>query len=285
MTDPPDPDTRRAEMRERWERAAPGWGRQAEHTREMGMPVSTWMIEQLSLQPGHRLLELAAGPGDTGLLAAELIKPGGTLICSDVSEGMLEVARERAKKFGVENVEFKQLELEWIDLPAASVDALLCRWGFMLCLDPAAAMRESRRVLAPGGRIAVAVWDLPQENPWATIFTRALMDEGVGSAPDPNAPGMFALAEPGKLQRMLEDAGFVDVLVESVDIHRLYESFDEYWGETLDLSRVVAEALEPLSDDQRAAVKTRVRSLAEDFRDGEGRLMLPGRSLAASASA
>jgi ubiquinone/menaquinone biosynthesis C-methylase UbiE len=285
MTDQPDPDTRRAEMHERWERAAPGWGRQAEHTREMGMPVSTWMIEQLALQPGHRLLELAAGPGDTGFLAAELIKPGGTLICSDASEGMLEVARERAKKFGVENVEFKRLELEWIDLPAASVEALLCRWGFMLCLDPAAAMRESRRVLAPAGRIAVAVWDLPQENPWATIFTRALIDEGVGSAPDPNAPGMFALAEPGKLQRMLEDAGFVDVLVESVDIHRLYESFDEYWGETLDLSRVVAEALEPLSEDQRAAVKTRVRSLAEDFRDGEGRLMLPGRSLAASASA
>jgi ubiquinone/menaquinone biosynthesis C-methylase UbiE len=285
MTDQSDPDTRRAEMRERWERAAPGWGRQAENTREMGMPVSTWMIEQLSLQPGHRLLELAAGPGDTGFLAAELIKPGGTLICSDASEGMLEVARERARKFGVENVEFKQLELEWIDLPAASVDALLCRWGFMLCLDPAAAMRESRRVLAPGGRIALAVWDLPQDNPWATIFTRALIDEGLGSAPDPNAPGMFALAEPGKLQRMLEDGGFVAVLVESVEVHRLYESFDEYWGETLDLSRMVAEALEPLSDDQRAAVNARVRSLAEGFRDGEGRLMLPGRSLAASASA
>ncbi len=285
MSDQPDPDTRRAEMRERWEQAAPGWGRQAEHTREVGMPVSTWMIEQVSLQPGQRLLELAAGPGDTGFLASELIKPGGTLICSDVSEGMLEVARRRSKKFGVENVEFKQLELEWIDLPAASVDAVLCRWGFMLCLDPAAAMRESRRVLAPGGRIALAVWDVPEENPWATVFTRALIEEGFASPPDPNAPGMFALAEPGKVQGMLEDAGFIDVLVEPVDVHRLYESFDEFWGETLDLSRMLAEALEPLSDDQRAAVKTRVRSLAERFRDGDGRLLLPGRSLGASASA
>ncbi len=285
MTDHNDPDTRRAEMRERWEQAAPGWGRQAEHTREMGMPVSTWMIEQVSLQPGHRLLELAAGPGDTGLLAAELIKPGGTLICSDASEGMLEVARRRAKKFGVENVQFKQLELEWIDLPAASVDAVLCRWGFMLCLDPTAAMRESRRVLAPGGRIALAVWDLPQENPWATVFTRALIEEGFASAPDPGAPGMFALAEPGKLQGMLEDAGFVEVLVEPVEIHRLYESFDEFWGETLDLSRMFAEALEPLSDDQREVVKSHVRSLTEPFRDGDGRLLLPGRSLVASASA
>jgi ubiquinone/menaquinone biosynthesis C-methylase UbiE len=285
MTEPADTDTQRAEMRERWDQAAPGWGRRAEHTREMGMPMSTWMIEQLSLQPGQRLLELAAGPGDTGFLAAELIEPGGTLICSDASEGMLEVARERARKFGVESVEFRQLELEWIDLPAASVDALLCRWGFMLCLDPAAAMHESRRVLSPGGRIALAVWDVPQENPWATIVTRALMDEGYGSAPDPNAPGMFALAEPGKLQGMLEDAGFLEVLVDSVEIRRLYESFDEFWGETLDLSRMIVEALEPLSEDQRTVVKDRVRSLAKRFRDGDGRLVLPGRSLAASASA
>jgi ubiquinone/menaquinone biosynthesis C-methylase UbiE len=285
MSDQTDSETQRAEMRARWERAAPGWRRQAEHTREMDMPVSTWMIEQVSLQPGQRLLELAAGPGDTGFLASELIKPGGTLICSDASEAMLEVARGRAQKFGVENVEFKQLELEWIDLPAADVDAVLCRWGFMLCLDPAAAMRESRRVLAPGGRIALAVWDLPQENPWATIFTRALIEEGHGSAPDPNAPGMFALAEPGKLQEMLRDAGFVEVLVEPVEIHRLYEGFDEFWDETVDLSRMLVEALEPLSDDRRAAVKDRARSLAQPFRDGDGRLLLPGRSLGASASA
>jgi ubiquinone/menaquinone biosynthesis C-methylase UbiE len=285
MTEQPDPDTQRAEMRERWEKAAPGWGRQAEHTREAGMPVSTWMIEQLSLQPGQRLLELAAGPGDTGFLASELIRPGGTLICSDASEGMLEVARERARKFGVENVEFRQLELEWIDLPAASVDALLCRWALMLCLDPAAAMRESRRVLAPGGRIAIAVWDVPAANPWATIITRALIEKGYASPPAPNAPGMFALAEPGKLGEMLEDAGFTEVLVEPVELYRLYDSFDEFWDESVDLSRMLVEALEPLPEDQRAAVKARVESFAEQFRDGDGRLLLPGRSLGASASA
>ena len=64
------------------------------------MPVSTWMIEQLSLQPGQEVPELAAGPGDTGFLAAELIAPGGRLITSDATEGMLDVARERAKSFG-----------------------------------------------------------------------------------------------------------------------------------------------------------------------------------------
>jgi SAM-dependent methyltransferase len=284
MTQEHDTEAQRAEMIERWERAAPGWGRHAQHTREMGMPVSTWMIEQLSLQPGQEVLELAAGPGDTGFLAAELVAPGGKLISSDATEGMLEVARERARQMGVENVEFKQLQLEWIDLPTAAVDAVLCRWGYMLIVDPATALGETRRVLRPGGRLALAVWDVPQKNPWATISSRALIDEGAVSPPEPGGPGMFALAEPGVLEGMLEEAGFTDVLVEAVEFDRLYESFEDYWAETLDLSQMVSEALEPLSEDQRAAVRARVRALAESF-NGDRGLLLPGSSLVASASA
>ncbi len=284
MTEPTDPDTLRGEMIARWENAAPGWGRQAQHTREFGMPVSAWMIEQLALQPGQIVLELAAGPGDTGFLAAELVAPGGTLITSDATEGMLDVARERAKSFGLSNVEFKQLQLEWIDLPTASVDAVLCRWGYMLILDPATALGEARRVLRPGGRIALAVWDRPAENPWATITNRALIEQGVLEPPDPGAPGMFALANPGLLEEMLADAGFVDIRVEPVELGRTYDHFDEYWSETLDLSQMVSGALKPLSADRRAAVENRVRELAEPFVDGDGRLMLPGSSLAASAS-
>ncbi len=64
-------------MRERWQRGAAGWGRRADAIQEFGMPVSVWMIEQLDLQPGQRVLELACGPGDTGFLAAEQVRPGG----------------------------------------------------------------------------------------------------------------------------------------------------------------------------------------------------------------
>jgi ubiquinone/menaquinone biosynthesis C-methylase UbiE len=148
LTESDDP---RVQMRARWDRAAGGWGRRADRLREGTLPVSAWMVEHARLQPGHRVLELAAGPGDTGFLAAELISPGGTLVCSDGSEAMLEIARERAQQFGLDNVEFARLELEWIDLPTASVDAVLCRWGVMLTVDPAAALTEIRRVLRPGG--------------------------------------------------------------------------------------------------------------------------------------
>jgi ubiquinone/menaquinone biosynthesis C-methylase UbiE len=254
--------------------------------RDWGMPVSTWLIEQLSLQPGYRLLELAAGPGDTGFLGAELIAPGGTLISSDATEGMLEVARRRAGELGIRNVEFKQLQIEWIDLETASVDAIVCRWAYMLTVDPAAGMREARRVLASGGRFALAVWDRDEENPWSTIPTDALVQGGYMEPLDRSAsPGIFSLADPERLQEMLEEAGFVDVLVESIEVMREYTGFDDFWEESLDLSPSLSTALERLTDDQRDDATRRARALARPYTDGDGAIHLPGVSLVASASA
>jgi len=282
-----DPDTQRAEMLERWDRAAVGWGKRADGVRGQGMPVTLVMIERLGLQPGQRLLELAAGPGDTGFLAAELIQPGGTLICSDASERMLEVARERARRLGISNVEFEQLQLEWIDLTTASVDAILCRWALMLSVDPAAALHEMRRVLRPGGRLALAVWDAPERNPWATIPTRVLVERGFAEpAPvGPGTPGMFALAAPGLLEEMLSGAGFVEVVVEPVAIERAHVSVEQYVDEMLDLSLSFSEAIGRLSREQRAAVRSAIGELVAPFRDAGGRFVLPGRSLVASAGA
>ena len=96
-----DPEALRADILERWGRAAAGWAKHGQLMREFGMPVSAWMIEHADLQPGQRVLELAAGPGETGFLAAELIRPGGTLISTDATEEMLVVARARAQELGV----------------------------------------------------------------------------------------------------------------------------------------------------------------------------------------
>jgi SAM-dependent methyltransferase len=275
----------RAEMLARWEQAADGWGRRADHLREIAMPVSVWLIEHAGLQPGQRVLELAAGPGDTGFLASELIAPSGTLVSSDASEAMLEVARRRAAELGVENVEFAQLQLEWIDLPAASVDAALCRWGVMLIVDPPAAVKEVRRVLRPGGRFALAVWDLPERNPWATIPGRALVELGLAEPPDPDAPGMFALAAPGRLDALLEEGGFADIEGDAIVLDRTYTSLDAYVEETLDLARPFAEAYQPLDEQERAGVRAKIAALMELYGAGDGSLMLPARALVAAASA
>jgi SAM-dependent methyltransferase len=242
------------------------------------------MVESLGLLPGQRVIELAAGPGDTGFLAAQKIAPG-TLVTSDGSEAMLDVARARARELGIDNVEFRVLELEWIDLPAASADAVLCRWGLMLCVDPSAAASEIRRVLKPGGRLSVAVWDSPELNPWATMDWQAVIELGHMAPPDPTGPGMFALAPASRLRELLESAGFVDIVVDGVQLDRSYENVDDYIAETLDLSATFSEIWATLDEAHRSEVTARVGAQAEQYRETDGSLRLPGRSLVAVASA
>lgn len=279
-----DPEAQRAAMRDRWERSAPGWAARRDRQSAFAMPAARWMIEALSPQPGQRLLELAAGVGDTGLRAAERLLPGGTLVTSDGSEGMLDAARARAAELGVENVEFKRLELEWIDLPTAGVDAVLCRWGLMFAVDPEAALSEARRVLRPGGRIAVAVWDEADRNPWATIPTRALVELGHIPPPDPSAPGMFTLAAPGRLADLLSGAGFTDVTVDAVDFEAKHDSVDTYFEETRDLSGQFGDVVEGLSEADRDALRARMAALAAPFvSDSDGAVRMPARTLVTAA--
>jgi SAM-dependent methyltransferase len=273
-----------ATVLERWQRAARGWSSRADEVRDFGMPVSAWMIDQLALQPGQRVLELAAGPGDTGFMAAELVTPGGTLISTDAIEPMLDIARERAASMGVSNAEFKQVDLQWIDLETASVDAVLCRWGLMFAPDPGASLQEMRRVLRPGGRVAVAVWAEPERNPWATIPTRALIELGHAEPPDPNAPGMFVLGDAERLRDLLEGAGFLDVVVEPVELERSDESVQEYIQETTDLSSPFAEVRDRLTDEQWSEVEARIEELVEPFAPEDGTLRFPACSFGAAAS-
>lgn len=280
-----EPEEQRAASREMWERAATGWGNRADRIREWGMPVSATMVDALALQPGQTVLELAAGPGDTGFMAAELVEPGGRLISSDGAEAMIEVAKGRAAALGVRNAEFRQLELEWIDLEAGSVDAVLCRWGIMLIVDPEAAAKEIRRVLKPGGRGAFAAWDRPDRNPWATIPSQAMIELGLAERPDPNAPGMFRLAADGALTELLESAGFTDVKVAPVSLERRYNNADEFVEETLEISPTMRQALAEVSESDRQRVGERILAATQAYAAEDGSVLLPGSSLVAVASA
>ena len=281
-----DPDEQRATTRRGWEQAAAGWGRNADHIRDWGMPVSSAMIDLLDLQPGERVVELAAGPGDTGFMAAELIAPGGTLISSDGAEAMLEGARARAQELGVRGVEFRQLELEWIDLETASVDAILCRWGIMFTVDAEASAREMRRVLRPDGRVALAVWDPAEFNPWATLPTRVLIELGLLAPPEPTAPNMFSFGEPGRVVELLADAGFVDPEAHSVPVIRRYESVDAFVYETRQMSPSFGPVMRELDEAGQARVVERLTGALEPFTDpADGGIVLPGSSLVVGASA
>jgi SAM-dependent methyltransferase len=280
-----DPATYRQESRDRWSRSAAGWSQRADRFQRAAMPVSEWMVDAVHLQPGHTVLELAAGPGITGFMAAERVQPGGVLISSDFAEPMLEVARQRATQAGLDNVEFRVVDAEAIDLDAASVDAVLCRWGYMLMADPAAALGETRRVLRPGGRLALSAWDAAEQNPWAITPMSALVQRGLVPPPDPTAPSMFAFAPPGRIEGLLGDAGFLEVEVATVDLVMTYDDLDDFLAVTSDCSRPFADTTEGLDAATRTEVHAAIGEALERFRAQDGRLRVPGRALVASASA
>jgi ubiquinone/menaquinone biosynthesis C-methylase UbiE len=269
---------------DRWERAAAGWGQRRAQLQAAAAPVSHWLVEAIRPQPGHTVLELAAGPGDTGMLAAELVAPGGTLICSDVAEAMLDVARARARELGLDNVDFRKLNAESIDLDAASVDAVLCRWGYMLLADPAAALRETRRVLRPGGRVALAAWDMAQHNPWATVPDEEIQRVVGRAEPEPGQPGMFAFARPGRIEELLHDTGFSEVEVDVVEFQFAFADLDEWWEDRLALS-TLADTLADLEQAQRARVRTAIDDRLAQFAGSDGSLRMPARALVAAATA
>src|SRR3954454_13462005 len=150
-----DPEAFRAESRDRWERSAPGWGNQQQQMNRQTEPVTRWLLDALDLQPGQTVLELACGPGDAGIAAAARLRPGGRLIATDGAQAMVDLVAQRARDEGLDDVvEPRAMDAEFpFDLDAASFDAALCRWGYMLMADPGAALRETRRVLRPGGRL------------------------------------------------------------------------------------------------------------------------------------
>lgn len=275
----------RAASLQNWEEAASGWSRRAALVRSWLAPVSQWMVQAVAPQPGERVLELAAGLGETGLLAAQLLAPGGSVLISDQAEAMLAGARARAAELAIENVEFEVLNAEWIDLPLASVDATLCRFGYMLMTDPGAALGETRRVLRPGsGRLALAVWADLEMNPWAYLPALELRERGVATSAD-GVAGPFSMPNDRIVRERLEEAGFVPERVEPIDLLRRHASFDELWEVQLDMSRSFHDAVMSLPDEQIAAFKASLERRFAPCTAPDGTLEIPGRALVALAAA
>ncbi len=280
-----DPDTFRAASRGRWEEAAGGWSAAREAFQRAAAPVSQWLVDAIVPQPGQTVLELAAGPGDTGLLAAERVRPGGKLISTDGAEAMVAVARARAEELGLADVvEAKPMEVEWIDLATATVDAVLCRWGYMLVPDPETALRETRRVLRPGGRLAFAVWAAAAENPWS--MGRRLVDLGFVEPSPPHTPGPFALGDPDLVRELLYGAGWTDeIVIEQLDFAFVAADADAWWAQQLDCSLALKGLVAELAPADHYRLRDAVDSDLERYALPDGTLRIPARTLVASAGA
>jgi SAM-dependent methyltransferase len=269
-TSPGDADEYRRRSYRNWQSAAAGWEREREAMQTAMGPLTDWMIDRLAPEPGQTILELGAGTAETGLIAAGRVAPGGRVIVSDRSPAMLAAAERRAAELDLTNVEFRVLDIEAIDLPDAAVDGVISRMALMLVPDAAAALAEIHRVIRPGARLAAAVWDTVDRNPLAPALWDVI--ERMTDLPParPDGPGMFSLADGGRVRSLLSAAGFGDIHLESIAVAWEYPDFETYWRTQCSLNGALTLLVPTLADAEHTRLADAVRQAVEPFRTERG---------------
>lgn len=265
-----DLDAYREQSRETWGQMASGWEDRREWLLENTGTVNAWLVEKADPQPGQTILDIAAGTGDLGFHVAERVGDDGRVISTDFAPEMVDVARRGAEARGLTNVEHRVLDAERTGLDDGSVDGVICRYGFMLMADPAAALRETRRVLREGGPLAFAVWAGPDRNPWAAVPGMTLVQRGHMPPPEPGAPGMFAMGDPGRVRELVNAAGFGEPDLEEIAFEFRYEDFDDLWDTLERLAGPLANALNALADDERQATRAAIEQNFAAYRNDDG---------------
>ncbi|HKK45579.1 MAG TPA: methyltransferase domain-containing protein [Balneolaceae bacterium] len=161
------PDLQRRVQRYGWDKAADfyeaSWQRQLK-------PAQDWMLDIADLQPGEKVLDVACGTGLITFPASQKIGPSGQIVATDISDGMIAIAAQTARKLQINNISFARMDAEALDIPDNSFDVVLCALGIMYVPDPVQMLREINRVLKSGGRTIVLTWGARKNCGWAEIF-------------------------------------------------------------------------------------------------------------------
>ncbi|MCM5570817.1 methyltransferase domain-containing protein [Burkholderiaceae bacterium FT117] len=270
-------------QREQWNKDGAAWRRwnpvldrwYGEATREM--------LDLARIRSGQRILDIAAGAGEPAVSAAERVGPDGYVLATDISEGIVELARQVARERGFEQVETRAMDGEKLDLPDASFDAVLCRLGLMYMPAPVTALREWRRALRPGGRVAVVVFSTPERNDWGAVPVSIIRRRAQLPPPVPGQPGPFSLGGQGVLEGVFRQAGFADPEVRAVPAPLRMASAAEYVQLAREAFGAFNAMMAHLPPDERESVWDEVERSMRSF-ESQGGFEVPGECLVASAA-
>jgi SAM-dependent methyltransferase len=202
-------------QRKHWNAVAGGWAAWIEWIEQNFGPITDWFRCVNVWQPGTRVLDVACGAGYPALAAAQVVRPDGHVVATDISPEMVAATSVRAAAMGLDNIEFHDMDAEQLRFGDAAFDGVTNAYGLMFCPDLQRALAEAQRVLKPGGRAAFVTWDEPGKSPFFTTILPLAAKWLSLPPPDPDAPGPFRLSDPAALASLLIGSGFKDVQIES----------------------------------------------------------------------
>jgi ubiquinone/menaquinone biosynthesis C-methylase UbiE len=270
--------------RNEWERVADAWARWEPFFAASTLPVTLKLMAAAGVKRGMRVLDVGGGIGDPSLAIASAVGDEGDVLSLELSPRMVEVARRRARRLGLGNVEFRAAALEDLDPAASPFDAVISRFTINFLYDLPTGLRRLRDFLVPGGRLAAAVWGSPDVNPMFGI-PREQLSRFIDTRRQPprDAPGPLWLSERGKLARALSEAGFASVTSTDVRLYNFATDADTYMRMVYETAPMFRRAFNGLAGDQQRAVREGVIAAVAAYDDG-GVIRVPGVARVASGT-
>ena len=247
------------EVISQWSESAPFWVRHRDVIREMFSPITQALIEDAKINCGQTVLDVATGPGEPALSVAKLVGPEGKVIGVDAVPEMVEAARCEANRRGFKNANFEVALADDLPFPENTFDAVVSRFGVMFFPSPVDCVREMLRALKPGGRIAMAVWYFADRNPFHYTVSQVVERYVNSPTPAPDSPDAFRFADPGKLLKILSNAGAAAASERLLQFAiRASISVEDFWTLRSEMSDKLRAKLASLSKEQLAEVKREV---------------------------
>lgn len=249
-----------------WRENAKYWTKHSGTIRTMFSSLTQALIEHAGIHEGQSVLDVAGGAGEPSLTIADTVGPTGAVTCTDAVPEMVDAAQNEAQRRGIRNVQFQVCSADSLPFPDNSFDVVVSRLGVMFFPDSLAAVRELLRVTKPAGSLAFAVWGKSDLNPFCYLVSRVMDQHIQEPAADPDAPGAFRFAEPGKLAAVMTSAGLVDVVerVIKFDIAAPI-SAPEFWAMRSQTSDTLRNKLAKLPADERAEVTSEIEQAVSEF--------------------
>jgi ubiquinone/menaquinone biosynthesis C-methylase UbiE len=252
-------------QRQDWNRVAAGWEKWDEFFDRSMAFLNHRIVGDARLRPGHHVLDLGSGTGYPALLAAQTVGPSGSVIGVDLADQMVAAAERKATRLGLTNVTFCTGDVTTLPFEAGSFDAVTSRFCLMFLPDIPKAAAEIARVLKPGGWVAAAVWSAAEKNPSIGLAMAAIKQLIELPPPDPTAPGIFRLANPGELASLFQQAGLIDATDQEFLGEWSYASAEQYYTSLMEIAAPVQNLMAKLSDTQKQEVKRLILQAASQF--------------------